>query len=253
MMPEMNWPQAGLVELCSSTDAPRRPAPEHLTRLARERFFDRALSEPGATARQSQRNGATFRIVRWRRDREERDESEERRDHEHHREHADEHQRRREQLAQCLLQALRDVVDVVGDAAEEVAARLGVDVAQRKPVQLVLDIGTQAPHRSLDHAREQVGLRVRERRRRDVEPGDEQQRAMQRTEVDACSPFLTAQTLEDDVGGVAEDARPHDRQADAHDREQHDEHRALALRAEAPDEPARGALEVLGPLDRHAH
>ena len=38
---------------------------------------------------------------------------------------------RREQLAQRLLQALREVVDVVRDPAEHVAARLAVDVAQR--------------------------------------------------------------------------------------------------------------------------
>ena len=39
-------------------------------------------------------------------------------------------QRGREHLAQRLLQALREVVDVVGDPAEQVAARLAVDVAR---------------------------------------------------------------------------------------------------------------------------
>ena len=38
---------------------------------------------------------------------------------------------------------LRDVVDVVGDPAEQLAARLLVEVAQRQPVQLVLDVGAQ--------------------------------------------------------------------------------------------------------------
>ena len=49
----------------------------------------------------------------------------------------------REQLAQRLLQALREVVDVVRDAAQQVAARLLVDVAERQHVDLVLDVGAQ--------------------------------------------------------------------------------------------------------------
>ena len=44
-----------------------------------------------------------------------------------------------------LLQRLRDVVDVVGDPAEQLAARLVVEVRQRQPVQLVLDVGAQLP------------------------------------------------------------------------------------------------------------
>ena len=43
-------------------------------------------------------------------------------------------EQRREHLAHRLLQALRDVVDVVRDPAEQVAARLPVDVAERQPV-----------------------------------------------------------------------------------------------------------------------
>ena len=42
-----------------------------------------------------------------------------------------EQQHRREHLAQRLLEALGDVVDVVGDPAQQVAARLLVDVAER--------------------------------------------------------------------------------------------------------------------------
>ena len=72
--------------------------------------------------------------------------------------HADDREQRREQLAQRLLQALGDVVDVVGDAAEQVAARLAVDVAERQPVELVLDVGAQPVHRALHDAGEHVGL-----------------------------------------------------------------------------------------------
>ena len=46
-----------------------------------------------------------------------------------------------EQLAHRLLQGLADVVDVVGDPAEQLAARLPVEVAQRQPVDLLLDVG----------------------------------------------------------------------------------------------------------------
>ena len=67
---------------------------------------------------------------------------------------------RREQLAQRLLQALREVVDVVGDPAQHVAARLAVDVAQRHPAELVLDVRTQPEHRALHDPGEQVRLQV---------------------------------------------------------------------------------------------
>ena len=45
---------------------------------------------------------------------------------------ADDGEHRRQQLAQRLLEALGEVVDVVGDPAEEVAALLAVDVAERQ-------------------------------------------------------------------------------------------------------------------------
>ena len=67
---------------------------------------------------------------------------------------------RGEQLAQRLLEALGDVVDVVGDPAEQVAAGLAVDVAERQAVELVLDVGAQPVHRALHDAGEQVRLQV---------------------------------------------------------------------------------------------
>ena len=53
--------------------------------------------------------------------------------------HADQRQRLGDELVQRLLQALGDVVDVVGDPAEQVAALLAVDVRQGQAVELVLD------------------------------------------------------------------------------------------------------------------
>ena len=84
---------------------------------------------------------------------------------EHHHQHADERQHRREQLAQRLLQALGDVVDVVGDAAEQVAARLAVDVAERHRLSLSSTSRAQPVHRALHDAGEQERLQVQQRRR----------------------------------------------------------------------------------------
>ena len=83
---------------------------------------------------------------------------EQRRDHEHHHQHADHREQRGEQLAQRLLQALGDVVDVVGDPAEQLAARLPVEVGQRQPVELVLDVGAQPEDGALHDVVEQVAL-----------------------------------------------------------------------------------------------
>ena len=57
---------------------------------------------------------------------------------------------------------LGDVVDVVGDPAEQLAARLPVEVGQRQPVELVLDVGAQPQHGALHDAVEQVALQPRQ-------------------------------------------------------------------------------------------
>ena len=74
---------------------------------------------------------------------EQRDHREERADREHHDQHADDRQQRRDELGQALLERLADVVDVVGDAAQQVAAGMVVEVAQRQPGELVVDVAAQ--------------------------------------------------------------------------------------------------------------
>ena len=99
--------------------------------------------------------------------------------------HADDREQRRDELAQRLLQALRDVVDVVGDPAEQLAARLRVDVGQRQPVELVVDVGAQLAHGALHHVVEQVTLQPRQHARGDVDERAQQQHGAERAEVDA--------------------------------------------------------------------
>ena len=85
-----------------------------------------------------------------------RHEREPRRDREHHRGDADQQQHRREHLVHRLLEALGDVVEVVGDPAEQVAPLLVVDVAQRQGVDLVLGHRAQPEHQPLHHAGDEV-------------------------------------------------------------------------------------------------
>ena len=73
-------------------------------------------------------------------------------------------------LAEGLLEALGDVVDVVGDPAEEIAAGLTVDPAQGKAVELLFDVGPHAVHGSLHDARQDVGLEVGQAGGDDVGP-----------------------------------------------------------------------------------
>ena len=199
------------------------------------------------------------------RHRDQRDEGEQRRDPQHHAQHADDGQQRREQLAEGLLHRLLDVVDVVGDAAEQLAAGHLVEVAERQPVQLVLDVAAQAQHGALHDAVEDVGLQPHDQGRRDVQDEHQDQHAARgrrsrrparaprscRTAGrragpdprpaapaiglvlrDAGGQLLADDALEDDVGGVAQDLRADDAQRDADDR--HEQHR--------DDDPrARGA------------
>ena len=55
------------------------------------------------------------------RNRDQRDQCEQRADQDHHRQHADHREHRGENLAHALLKRCCDVVDVVGDPAEDVA------------------------------------------------------------------------------------------------------------------------------------
>ena len=80
---------------------------------------------------------------------------------------------------------LRDVVDVVGDPAEHLTALVLVQVAQRQPVQLVLDLGAQLEDGALHDAVEQVALQVAEDRGQHVQHQHQHQHAGQRGEVDA--------------------------------------------------------------------
>ena len=150
------------------------------------------------------------------RDRDRRDEGEDRRDHEHHREHADDGEHRGEQLAQRLLEALGDVVDVVGDPGQQVAAGLAVHVGQREPVDLVLDVGPQPVHGALHHAGQQVRLHVRQqptpRGRGRARPAGwcaARSKSM---------PSGRGEAVDDDVGAVAQDAGPDHGERDAADR-----------------------------------
>jgi hypothetical protein len=71
---------------------------------------------------------------------EDRNDREERTDPQHHRERADHREHRRHELVQALLERRSDVVDVIGDAAQDVAVRMAVEVAQWKARELLLHL-----------------------------------------------------------------------------------------------------------------
>ena len=212
-----------------------------------------------------------------------RDHGEQRGDHHHHHEHADHRQERGQQLAHRLLQALRDVVDVVGDPAEQLAAGPGVDVAQREPVQLVLHVPAQRGDRALHDAVEQPALQVRQQRRRHVDRHDEHQHPPERGEVHAraghdvlrldqgrCGVVSRGARVgrrlgrreaggqpaaehagEDDVRRVAQHQRSDDVERDAGDAEDEHDDDAEPLGRQAAQQPARGRAEGRGLLRGH--
>src|SRR6266852_4691412 len=118
-------------------------------------------------------------------DGDERDHSQQRRDHEHHHYDADHREHPGQELADRLLQGHRHVVDVVGDAAEKLPARLAVEELQGQASQLVLNVRAKQKHRPLHHVVEQVALGPAEQRRGHVEPQRQQQDTPQGIEIDA--------------------------------------------------------------------
>ncbi len=208
-----------------------------------------------------------------------------RRDPEHHRQHRDHRHQRREQLAHRLLEALADVVDVVGDPAEHLAAGRAVEVGQRQPVDLLLDVLAHPADGVLHDPVEDVALQPRQQRRRDVHRERQQQHPADGVEVDALAgdhvvhrrqhvgevvvaagaepldrlrlgaagrDLAAEQAGEDEVGGVAEDPRAGRHQRDADDAEQHHEHRRTAVRSHPGQQALGGRAEVHRLLADHA-
>jgi len=192
-------------------------------------------------------------------------------------------EQRGEQLTQGLLQALRDVVDVVRDPAEQLAPGLGVEVRQRQPVELRLHVGAELPYAALHDAGEQVALEPgqqaggeEERRRQgqhpaepgEVDPhtGDQVHPGQHVGEgvVAGCPrarhrlflggpgrQLLADQAGEDDVGRVPEDLRPDDAEPDAAHGEQDDPDEWDPVRPEPAEQPPGGGAEVHRLLHRH--
>ena len=106
---------------------------------------------------------------------------------EHHHADADDRQRRLHELRERLLQGLLDVVDVVGHSRHHVAALPGVEVAQRQPVDLALDVLTQSVDDAHDQGVEDVPLRPHEHRGHEVHEQDGDDDLTERGEVDSLS------------------------------------------------------------------
>ena len=85
-----------------------------------------------------------------------------------------------DRLGQGLLHGGGDVVDVVGHPAEQVAARVGVEVLQRQPAELEVDVLAQPVHRALGDAGHQVVLPPREHRTEEVHDDDQRDDLAQR-------------------------------------------------------------------------
>ncbi len=202
---------------------------------------------------------------------------------EHHDDDADHRQRRVHQLREGLLQRLLDVVDVVRDPGEDVAALAGVEVVQREPVELLLGVVAELADHPHDQDVQDVALQPQE----DV--GDEvhhqhhadQERELLEVDADAGDEVhlgehvrevvlaLGAQALdelllaaagrqlladdaaEDHVHRLAEDPGRNDVEddGDRHHGEHGDDAGPLGL--QQAHQPLRGGPEVLGLLGRH--
>ena len=87
-------------------------------------------------------------------------------------------------MAQRLLKCLRDVVDVVGHTAQEVATRVLVEVLEWQDVDLVLDARTELVDNALRGRVEDEALCPPEQGGADVDADDPEQDAVEVREVD---------------------------------------------------------------------
>ena len=98
---------------------------------------------------------------------------EQRADREHHDQHADDGEHGGDDLREALLQRLRDVVDVVGHARQDVAARVAVEVLERQPRELLVDLPAHAVDDLLRDAGHEVLLQPAEERAQQVDERDQ--------------------------------------------------------------------------------
>ncbi|HUZ70039.1 MAG TPA: hypothetical protein VMU65_10025 [Candidatus Saccharimonadales bacterium] len=105
-------------------------------------------------------------------------------DPQHHGKDSNDGEQRGEQLAQPLLQGRGHVVDVVGDAAEQVPVRMAVEVLQRQAAQLLLDVPAHSVDRSLSHPRHQVPLTPAEEGTEQIQQRDTSEDEPELGEVD---------------------------------------------------------------------
>ena len=160
------------------------------------------------------------------RDREDRDQGEQRADRQHHDQHADDRQQRRDQLGQALLERLADVVDVVRDPAEDVAAGVRVEVAERQPAQLAIDLFAQAEDAPLGDAGHDVALDPAEERAAGRSTPTSVMQDRRRASLMSIRWHIRCDgrcALEDQVDRVPEDLRAEDREGHADDGEGEDE------------------------------
>ena len=203
---------------------------------------------------------------------------------EHHADDADHGQHRVHERGERLLEGLLDVVHVVGGAGEQVAALPAVEVTQRQPVDLGLDLLAQAEDDAHDDVIEHAALQPHEGLRHQVHAQDDEDQPAQLGEVDPLArrerhagehlcglvlalgaqpvdDLLAAQpaghlrgdhAAEDHVHRPAQDVRGPHVEHDGDQHHQRDHHQAQLLRAEQAHEPLRGRPERLGLAGRPA-
>ena len=182
---------------------------------------------------------------------EQRDDGQQRADPEHHDQDADDREDRRDDLGEALLERLRDVVDVVRHAAEDVAAGVVVEVLERQPGELEVDVPAQSVDGPLRDTGHDVALTPAEDGAQQVDDRHHEQHLAEGGEIDARprrhgharehvgelvlarrpepvdglllgdagGNLLADDSLEDDVGRVAQDLGPGDAERDADDGE----------------------------------
>ena len=174
------------------------------------------------------------------------------------------------------MEALAQIVDVVGNTAQDLAAGLLVEIRQRQPIELGFHVGTQSVHGALDDPGDEVPLRPHEDRRRHVQQQHEEKNPSEGSEVDAgpwhrigaaqqvgeptvasrpglgnClilgdagRQLFSDDTGEDQVSGMPEELRADDAERDTDHTQGNKQHDHAPLRCQPFEQPAGRGAEV---------
>ena len=160
-------------------------------------------------------------------------------EHDHHQHRTQKGQHIGDDAGKAAVEHLRDGIDIVGEAAHQVAGLVAVIVADGQRLQMVKQILPDGGHRALGHMHHDPGIGKGAQGAEGEQAAHHQQHSEKARKI-AGDDIVVQQRLEHIAGGHAGGGADH--KAYCH------QHQRTLIAAHIPHQLLKGALHILGPL-----